>query len=321
MGEVWFSGTRASVSVTEIIDTATDQFTSTVVPVAVANGAGVDDGTYAYGVSAENLIRTRIFNMDQSTLSGLDFDFTMALGAGTDLWVPQRDLNTLALVDRSTFTLTNSYAIPRINYGGSGVAWDGATTLYLATLPPGASPPTRSALTVFDTATRTVTTTYTLSTALTLSRHPLFLNGSVYIHNQPTTNHQLLRVNPATGAITGTLGYGVEYTASRTIAAGGCIFTSGYNSRVDRIDPTSMTILNTYTVGSSSFAPAITTDGTSVWCSVSTSSTVTKIDGATGTTTSIVRPGVPTSAGGIVQWVSGNYGVSAAGWGIDTINW
>ena len=108
MGEVWFSGTRASVSVTEIIDTATDQFTSTVVPVTGAIPNGVDDGTYAYGVSGENLIRTRIFNMDQSTLSGLQFDFTMALGAGTDLWVPQRDLNTLALVDRSTFTLTNS---------------------------------------------------------------------------------------------------------------------------------------------------------------------------------------------------------------------
>jgi len=321
VGEVWFSGVRAAKGVTEIIDTSTDAFTSTVEEVTGAYSRGVDDGTYAYGATGpggKDLIRTRIFDFSQSTLSGLDFDITRALGAGSDLWVPQTLLNTLGRVNRSTFTLSDSYAVPRIDYGQTGVAWDGASTLYLATLPAGAFPPTRSALTVFDTATNTVTNTYTLNTSPSLSRHPLYLGGFVYIHDQPTTN-RLLKVNPATGTVSATLNLTVSYNASANIAAGGYIFTCNSTGRIDRIDPTTMTIANTYTPYTAQ--AVITTDGTSVWASANNSSTVTKIDGATGTTTNIVRPGVLSTAGGAVQWVSGNYGVSTSGWGVNVINW
>ena len=312
MGEVWFSGTRASQAVTEIIDTTTDAFTGVVELVTAAGRNGVNDSTFAYRVVGETLTRTRMSDFSQSTLSVAGSDLTLALGAGNDLWIPRNAANTLGLVDRSTLTLAASYASLNISYGQTGLAWDGNQTLYLASLPAGVSPATRSALTVFNTATNSIANTYTLSTSLSLARHPAYLDGYVYVHHQPTTTHQLMKVDSSTGTVVATVNTISNYGGSRTIVAGGSIFTSGLNSRnVYRIDPSMMTVTDTYVIGNSGAQPIITTDGESVWCSALNSSTVTKIDGATGSTTTIVRPDVTSTSGGTVQWVSGNYGVKS----------
>jgi hypothetical protein len=301
------------------LNTVTNDFGTAVTGVALASRLAVDDGVYTYNRGTNTLTRTLLSDFvttNSITVTGIGA--ALLIGDGDDLWVDQTAANSIALIDRTAFTLNTSYSVPQIFYGMNQFSVD-AGILYVPTLPAGVSPPTRAALSTFDVASATVTNTYTLLTSSSLSRAALHDNGFVYVAIDATPD-RIQQVNASTGAVVATCNLTNTYAPDVLRIAGGYLFVNGLTTQdVYRIDTSTMSIVNTYTIGSSG-QPVITSDGQSVWISNGTGSTsIIKVDGATGTSTSLAVP-LATSGGATAQYVSapiptpGDWVVGSVGW-------
>ncbi len=300
------------------LNTVTNDFGSAT-GVLLANRLAVDDGVYTYNRGTNTLTRTLLSDLvtaNSITVTGIGD--ALLIGDGDDLWVNQTAANSIALIDRTLFTLNTSYSVPRIDYGIKQFDID-AGILYVPTLPAGAFPPTRAALSTFDVASATVTNTYTLLTSSSLSRAALHDNGFVYVGIEATPD-RVQQVDASTGAVVATCNLTDTYAPDVLRMAGGYLFVNGLSTQdVYRIDTSTMSIVNTYTIGSSG-QPVITSDGQSVWMSNSASSTsILKVDGATGTSTSLAVP-LATSGGATAQYVSAPT-PGAAGWVVGSVGW
>ena len=301
-----------------IIDPDTDTSIGGVIGTTDLTGdKQVEDGQSIFRPFTDVVQKWRIKDLSlQASLIATSYNSTtpVFLTPGDELVVlkatsPQ---TTLSFVDPSTMTVTATMTTN--NHGlCQQMTMSDSSTLWLATT----NTSSRAGISQIDVTTRTVTNTYNLSSVTSFSDCCLYYGGDLYVSVRIGTGvfdanpDLLLKVSITTGAVIGTCTLPNQYRVFNLLQAGGYLFTSSPNTAdVYRIDPSSMTIADTYTASSAD--PTITTDGISVWMG---NAAIRKIVGSTGSSTVLTQTGSP-------FWMSGDYEFSTitprglGGWGV-----
>ena len=296
-----------------IIDPDTDTSIGSVIGTTDLTGdKQVEDGQSIFRPFTDVVQKWRIKDLSlQASLTATSYSSStpVFLTPGDELVVlkatsPQ---TTLSFVDPSTMTVTATMTTN--NHGlCQQMTMSDSSTLWLATT----NTSNRAGISEINVTTRTVTNTYNLSSVTSFSDCCLYYGGDLYVSVRvgtgsfDTNPDLLLKVSITTGAVIGTCTLPNQYRVFNLLQAGGYLFTSSPNTAdVYRIDPSSMTIVDTYTASSAD--PTITTDGNSVWMG---NAAIRKIVGSTGSSSVLTQTGSP-------FWMSGKY--SLGGWVVGAI--
>jgi hypothetical protein len=302
-----------------LIDPQTDQTigqpvltTASVVPI---DRRVTDDGTFLYRPFTNVVEKWELRSLTLSAtyaLTGYGFLSPIAINDGDELYVSQSP--GINVIGRDTMT---SIATITIQVTDSNQwTFSDATTLWV---PVRTGPSTlRSAVSVVDVASRTVTATYNMpDVGTSRARVAAYYSGNVYVGVDESTG-KIHKVSASSGSVSATYTLPSNYNPSQIVFAGGYLFVAGLsNVNVYRIDPATMTLADTYTYSSSTATPPIlTTDGTYVWISANDNTqAIRKVVGSTGAVTTLTQTGR-------ASWVSGKYGSAGlAGWVVGSVGW
>ena len=266
----------------------------------------ITDGTYVYATSTGTDVFYRVAKAtgtyervavgDQPRMSADD---------GTSLWVGNDADNTVSRVSKASMTVTSTVSIAN----NGQLLW---VDPYLWVVNSGASP-TGAVIRVYDPVSGTVVQTITLTTATADVQDLAYYDGHVYVPVRFVDRLHKVSTSTFTSVanVALTEGARVRVVGGELLVVGGDVPGSADVIKVNPAD------LSTVATLAGSYTSLAASDGVDTMF-VITGTTLHRVDVPTMTVTGTTLIGV-TPTGMVYDELPPV--VSAAGWGIDTINW